>query len=108
MTSLKYTPEEMIENVSGVSPMMEPPEYPYGTCLCLNEKLIEKLGVDHKDWKVGDEFSLDILVKVKSISENSAELQITDIEPEEHEDAEEKEHESADDLEPHGYHRVGR
>lgn len=106
MVSLKYTPEEMIDNVSGTGPMAEPSEYPYGTCLCLTEKILDKLEADHTDWKVGEEFSLDIRVKVKSISENSAELQIIDIEPEEYEGAVEKEKENEDDLAEHGYRRT--
>lgn len=59
--------------------------YPYGLCICLTQVELEKLGIDHKDWAIGDIYHLHALTKVTSISSTASdsgentrvELQIT-------------------------------
>lgn len=59
-------------------------DYPYGLCLTLGKDELEKLGVDELP-NVGDEISLDVVVKVTRVSasasetddQKSVELQVT-------------------------------
>jgi len=89
-------------------------KYPYGLRICLTEEELEKLGVDHSDWEIGDTFHLHAFAKVVSVSENDTEngsncnisLQITHLAGPEDEDEEDEEEESEDDghsLKKHGY-----
>lgn len=91
MVDLASTPEEM---VSSLQTQMQGPSYPTGCSLCLTKDVIDKLGVDHTDWKIGDIFHLHALAKVTSIHEGRVELQITHLsgesENEENEEAEEE------------------
>lgn len=45
-------------------------EYPWGLCIRLSDKELEKLSVDHADWTVGDIFDLRAMARVTSISSN--------------------------------------
>ncbi len=92
---------------------LEAPKYPYGTTLSLDEKILEKMEVDHSDWKVGDIFHIHALAKVTGIHENETQegekccvnLQLIAIKGES-EDAEDEEDEHGEpSLEKHGYHR---
>ena len=106
------------ESEKDATPLMpQENKYPYGLQFSLEESDLEKLDVDHTDFKVGDSFPLDILAKIVSISSNESEggqsnccvrFQITHIEGEEHEDTieEAEEHEEEEpSLEKHGYLR---
>lgn len=94
------------------SPLVEQDKYPYGLRINLTQDELEKLGVDHSDWEIGDVFPLDVLAKVVSKSANESEggeancsicLQLTHIGAEE-----ESEHEEDDQpLAKHGYLRYG-
>jgi hypothetical protein len=103
-------PEEM----QNTAPLVEPDKYPYGLRITLTEAELEKLGVDHEDWSVGDTFHIHALAKVNSISENETEnsenkccvgLTLTHLAGPESEDEENKEEEHGDDLAEHGYRR---
>lgn len=109
---LALSPDEIQEQQIANTPLAEAPKYPYGTSITLDEKVLEKINVDYSDWKVGDIFSLDVLVKITSISENETQdskrccvnLQITALKGEEDEEFLEEE-ESEPSLEAHGYLR---
>lgn len=58
---------------SGPWPVGDTPKYPYGLAICLNTETLEKLGVDHGDWEVGDLFDLRCMAKVTSVSEQESE-----------------------------------
>ena len=53
-TDLALSPEEVEERYKVATPLAEEPKYPYGTSLSLDESILEKMGVDHSDWAVGD------------------------------------------------------
>ncbi len=87
-------------------PLAKEDKYPYGLRINLGTEELERLGVDHSDWEIGDVFPLDILAKVVSKSANETEgghancnisLQITHI------GAEEEEPEEEQPLKKHGY-----
>lgn len=48
-------------------------EYPYGLCLSLTEKELEKLDVPADEFKIGDVVDLRALAKVTSVSEHESE-----------------------------------
>ncbi len=90
------------------SALVEQDKYPYGLRINLSTEELEKLGVDHSDWEIGDVFPLDILAKVVAKSANESEggeancnvsLQITHIGAEE----EKEELEEEQPLAKHGY-----
>lgn len=55
--------------MGGCYPMaMDSAKYPYGLCISLTNKELEKLKVDHADWNVGDTFHLHALAKITSVS----------------------------------------
>ena len=99
---------------SGLAAPM-PNKYPYGLQISLTEEELEKLDVDHSDWKVGETFHLHAFAKVTSISENQREggekcccvgLQITHLAGES-ENSEDKEYDEEDEpLAKHGYTRA--
>jgi len=107
-----------IEEDKDISPLTSVSDdiYPYGLRISLTEAELEKLGVDHSDWEIGDTFHLHGLAKVVSISQNASEdhesvcvsLQFTHLAGPESEDEEDAEEEAEDDepsLEKHGYLR---
>lgn len=75
-----------------------PPQYPYGTQLCLNDYILKKLDMDD-DCEVGDHFHGHFLAKVTSVSSDErsgkrVEMQIVALsaedEDQENEEAEEE------------------
>ena len=77
------------------------PQYPYGTQLCLNDMLLERLGLDD-DCDVGDTLHFHAMAKVTSKSKNEQsgtriELQITEMSAED-EDKENEDDEEAEDA----------
>ena len=101
-------PEEMASPLS-----MSDNKYPYGLRINLTQEELEKLDVDHSDWKVGETFHLHAFAKVVSISQDEREggekccnvgLQITHLQGED-EDSEGHEEEE-EPLAKHGYHKA--
>ena len=105
-------------NENAVPAVLSENKYPYGLQISLSEDELEKLDVDHSDWKVGETFHLHAFAKVTSISENQREdgeksccvqLQITHLAGES-EDEENKSRsaysEDEVDLTPYGYRRM--
>ena len=70
--SIALTPEEVEQRFPGM-PEPDAPVYPYGTQVDLDECVLEKLGVDHSDWEVGDTFHLFALAKIVGINESETE-----------------------------------
>lgn len=107
------------ESAAETTPLMpQENKYPYGLQITLDTESLQKLGVDHSDWEIGDVFPLDILAKVVSKSANESEnggnycsvsLQITHIGAEEAEEssseAYSRNEEKGPDLGKHGYLR---
>ena len=116
MTDMAKSEEDVAKDSSPL--MMSENKYPYGLRISLSQDDLEKLGVDHADFEIGDVFPLDILAKVVSKSANETEggeenccvsLQITHISAEEEETDEEEEAEDDEpSLEKHGYLRYGK
>lgn len=106
---LSLSAEEVEERYKVNTPLAEEPKYPYGTSLSLDESILEKMGVDHSDWSVGDIFHLHALAKVTSVSEHENQdgskccvtLQIIALKGES-EDEEDQEDESGEDLTTEG------
>lgn len=109
---LAYSDDEIKERSGDNSPLAEVPKYPYGLSISLDEKILEKINVDHSEWEVGDVFPVDVLLKVtgKNISENAdgekccINMQITAIKGEEHEE----EQEEAEEESQESYTREGQ
>ena len=96
------------EKTEQTSALVEQDKYPYGCRISLGTEELNKLGVDHSDWEIGDVFPLDVLAKVVSKSSNESEggepncnvcLQLTHI------GAEEEPEEDDQPLAKHGYLR---
>jgi len=116
---LAYSDEDIKARESENSPLAEVPKYPYGLSISLDEKILEKINVDHEDWEVGDVFPVDVLLKVtgKNVNESAGgssiciSMQIVAIKGEEHEEEIEESEEhgykkdtnDGPDLKPHGY-----
>jgi len=100
MKDMAISPEEQKEMVEFSIPTMDAPSYPYGLCISLTEKELEKLDLS-PDCEVGDMIHLFAMAKVTSVSINETqdgeccrvELQITHLELED-EDGENEEKES--------------
>lgn len=71
LKDMRKTPEEKMEDM--ISPIGAVNDYPYGLCIRLTQDELEKLDVDHSDWKIGDIFDLRSLARVTSVSENETE-----------------------------------
>lgn len=67
--------DETDKNELGMGHLLAPeqPKYPPGLCVRLTEHELEKIGVDHSDWTVGNIFHLHALAKVTSISSHESE-----------------------------------
>lgn len=104
MVDMARSPEKVQETQSMPAAVAaDQPVYPYGLSISLGKDELEKLGVDHADWQVGDIFHLHALAKVTSVSSHETEggescrveLQITHLSGEsedaENEDDEENE-----------------
>lgn len=72
MVDMARSPEEISEAVNMPSALSSSP-YPYGLCICLTHKELEKLKIDHSNWAIGDIYHLHALAKVTSISTNDSE-----------------------------------
>lgn len=70
MVDMRKTPEERAQDCM---PMGCASEYPYGLSISLGKDEIEKLGIDLKDWELGDIFHLHAMAKVTSVSMNTSE-----------------------------------
>lgn len=71
MTDMAFTAEDRKNDspLNGCYPMSSDlPKYPYGLCISLTNKELEKLKVDHSDWDVGDMFHLHAMAKITSVS----------------------------------------
>lgn len=74
MVDMSMSPEEQKADCPMVmSDMSNQPRYPYGLAISLGQDELDKLGVDYKDWNVGDAFNLDATAKITSISEHENE-----------------------------------
>lgn len=90
------------------------PIYPYGLCISLTEKELEKLNLE-SDAQVGDLIHLHAMAKVTSVSQNDTskgltcrvELQITALAAED-ESEENEENEEAEEQEEMPQYRVDR
>jgi len=70
MVSMARSREEKISALEEAMPMpMEAAEYPYGLCIFLDERDLEKLELEH-DCQVGDTLHFIAMARVKSVSEN--------------------------------------
>lgn len=109
MVDLSTTPEEM---VSSLTNQTQGPHYPSGCSICLTKDVIDKLNVDHTDWKVGDLFHLHAIAKVTSIHEGRVELQMTHLsgesESEEDEQAEDQMEQQEGEKESEPPKKAGR
>lgn len=54
-------------------------DYPSGLMIFLDKEELDKLDIDPKDHKVGDEVSLDAVAKITTVREGGMTLQITDL-----------------------------
>lgn len=68
LVDLAYTSKERKEEAAEAK-SMEPPEYPWGLQIRLENEELKKLGI--KDLpEVGEEYHLEVVAKVTSVSEN--------------------------------------
>lgn len=67
MVSLKQTKKEREERYN-IKPGPVGDEYPYDTCLSLNESTLKKLGIDVTKLNVNDKFTITANAYVKSVS----------------------------------------
>lgn len=70
MVDLELTPEEA-EDEAPKEP--HKPKYPYGTCITLDETVLEKLGITKNLPEIGQTIHLDSDVKVVGVRENEDE-----------------------------------
>lgn len=86
LISTELSPDEAKEETGSPAQVADAPKFSYGTCLHLNDELVEKLGLKGKV-QVGQCYKLEGLVEVTRYSENqqqdgendcSADLQITE------------------------------
>lgn len=86
LVSTKMEPAEAQEYASGIPSPGEAPLYTYGTCVCLNDEMLKKLGMPLP--AVGSKFMLTAMVEVTSAraekvqdgeQEIGADFQITDM-----------------------------
>jgi len=78
MVDLANTPQEIKEDVAGYSVpspvgISSGPLYPYGLCLRLEEKTLDRLGMAEDLPEVGDVIHIVGMAKVTSVSENETE-----------------------------------
>lgn len=94
MVDLALDQEEALEAVA-----FHPPRYPYGLCISLCEKELDKLDIHEDELSVGSVLHLHCMAKVTSISERDdavcgptsrVELQITHIASESEDEENEK------------------
>lgn len=94
---MALSPQEQAENMP-IAANIDTPKYPWGLCISLTNDELEKMGVEAKDFQVGDMINFDVLGKVTAVSERDAsegpccrvEIQITGISVEDDEDEEQE------------------
>lgn len=87
MKSLKLTKEEKKSNGCCEVTQADRDDYPWGTVISLDDDSMKKLGLKAKDFKDGQTFTITAKVKVKEVrvvdhngkTDQSMELQITDL-----------------------------
>lgn len=95
MVDMRISDEEKREKMADVMPV-DPtagPDYPWGLCIRLSERELDKLGLDG-DCEVGDVLDMRCMAEVTSVSARKSggerccevELQITHIDPKEDDD----------------------
>lgn len=99
MTSMELDDEDKMDALTPIA-MPEKPDFPYGLRICLTEKELEKLGIDHTEAFVGGMVHGFFMARVTSVSCEQREgkdccrleLQIEDLglESEDEENAESK------------------
>jgi len=102
-------PDEMASPLA-----MSDNKYPYGLRINLTNEELEKLDVDHTDWKVGETFHLHAFAKVTSISQDEREggekccnvgLQITHLAGESEDEEDREIDEKEQPYAKHGYYK---
>ena len=72
LVDVKLTTEERREEAASMTPgKSKGPEYPWGLSLSLDDGTLEKLGLDARKLKVGDELYVWAVAEVKSVSMRS-------------------------------------
>ena len=69
MIDVKFTPKEGKENTAEAAEMVAP-SYPWGLSISLYNDSLEKLGLTDKKFSVGDEMTIECVVKVSGVSED--------------------------------------
>ena len=104
-------PDEMASPLA-----MSDNKYPYGLRIQLTHEELEKLDVDHSDWKVGETFHLHAFAKVVSISQDEREggektccvsMQITHLAGESEDSEDEEIDEKEEPFAKYGYRKAG-
>ncbi len=67
LKSMKVDPNTAEERMEAATALTEPPEYPYGLCLTLNEDSLEALGIDSLP-QVGSKVKIEAEATVVSAS----------------------------------------
>lgn len=67
MKSMELDDEDKLDALMPL-PMPEKPDYPYGLKICLTEKELKKLEIDHSDAFVGATFHGHFMARVTSVS----------------------------------------
>lgn len=70
LKNMKLTPKDRAEEKPEMSALNHP-VYPYGLCLCLDEDVLEKLGLSVLP-TVGDEMMVTAVAKVESVSQSDS------------------------------------
>lgn len=88
LVSMKIDRKAQTEAKAALMDAPDPPAYPYGLEVRLDDDSLEKLGVDADDYSAGDELMIIAKVKVSSVSSRdniiggatqNMELQITEL-----------------------------
>ncbi len=69
MVNLAYTPKELKEEKAEYGSMVnEPPKYPYGLSVCLNDETLVKLGKTIADFPVGSSITLPCTLLITGVA----------------------------------------
>ena len=71
LIDMRLTSEEKMEE--GMMMPFNQHEYPYGLSISLDNTTLEKLGVDHDNFEIGDIYDLRAMARVTSVSSNETE-----------------------------------
>ncbi len=91
MQSMELDDEDKLDQAMPMP--MDRPEFPCGLRICLLERDLEKLGLDHRDAVIGGVFHGHFMARVTHLSEGRVEAQIEMLSIE----SEDEENEEADD-----------